>query len=259
MSDQNTIRDDELFERMALAERWQHYILILSFSVLMVTGLPLLVPGIKAFAAWVTPEKAFRLRGLIHRSAAVLLIADLIWRAVYSLTTRRGKQDFAWVRPRGRDAQDAWQMLRFNLGLAERAPEFGHYSFLEKFEYWSVAWGSAIMIATGFFLWKSTLSLKLFPVWLHEVFIAVHGWEAVLAFIAILIWHMYNVHLNRDVFPMSTVWLNGKITGRELRRAHPLEFQEILEKRVAEAGDLPSEISVTDNAMPELKEPAQPK
>jgi len=252
MNEHGGIRDDELFKRMPLAERWQHHILILAFSVLMITGLPLLVPGIKAFAAWVTPGKAFRLRGLIHRAAAVLLVTDLIWRAVYSLTTRRGKLNFAWARPRAHDAQDAWQLLRYNLGLADSAPEFGHYSVIEKFEYWSVAWGSAIMIATGFFLWKSTFSLKLFPVWLHEIFIAVHGWEAILGLIAILIFHMYNVHLNRDVFPMSTVWLHGKITGRELRRTHPLEYREILEKRGAD-------ISVTDNALSKTEAPAQPK
>ena len=234
MNGRSEILDDELFKRMSLAERWQHHILILAFSVLMITGLPLLVPGIKAFAAWVSPGKAFRLRGLIHRAAAVLLVADLVWRTVYSLTSRRGKINFAWVRPRRRDARDAWQLLRYNLGLAERAPEFGHYSVIEKYEYWAVAWGSAVMIATGFFLWKSTLSLKLFPVWLHEVFIAVHGWEAVLALLSILIFHMYNVHLNRDVFPMSKVWLNGKITGRELRESHPLEYRELLEKRNAD-------------------------
>lgn len=238
MNDNGLIRDEELFERMTLAERWQHHLLILSFSVLMATGLPLLVPGIKAFAPWVAPGKAFYLRGIIHRAAAVLLISDLVWHAIYSLATRRGRRNFAKVLPRGRDTQDAWQLLRYNLGLVERAPEFGRYSIIEKFEYWSAAWGAAMMTATGIFLWRSSLSLRIFPVWLHEVFITVHGWEAVLALFGILIWHMYNVHLNRDVFPMSKVWLNGKITGHELRTKHPLEYREILEERRTEAGDV---------------------
>jgi cytochrome b subunit of formate dehydrogenase len=225
------IRDDEILERMTPAERWQHHLLIVAFIVLMVTGFPLLLPGIKIWASWAVPGKAHLVRGLIHRAAAVLLVADIVWHAIYSLSARQGRRHWKQVRFRKQDARDAWQLLLHNLGLTERTPEFGHYTVLEKFEYWSVAWGSAIMTLTGIFLWKRSLSLKIFPAWLHEVFIAVHGWEAVLAFLSVLIWHMYNVHLNRDVFPMSMTWLNGKISSRELRRSHALEYQEILEKR----------------------------
>jgi len=52
-----------------------------------------------------------------------------------------------------------------------------------------------------------------------------------LAFLAVIIWHMYNVHLNSEVFPMSKVWLNGKIAGKELCILHPLEYQKILKER----------------------------
>lgn len=79
-----------------------------------------------------------------------------------------------------------------------------------------MGWGSFVMIVTGFFMWNVELSLSLFPLWVHNIFIILHGYEAMLAFLAVIIWHMYNVHLNPEVFPMSRVWLDGKITGHEL-------------------------------------------
>jgi cytochrome b subunit of formate dehydrogenase len=125
--------------------------------------------------------------------------------------------------------------------LFEKEPEFGRYNFIEKFEYWAVAWGSFIMILSGFFMWKVELSLGLFPLWVHDIFVIVHGYEAMLAFLAVIIWHMYNVHLNPEVFPMSKIWINGKITGHELRTLHPLEYRKILEERkrtLQESGDI---------------------
>jgi formate dehydrogenase subunit gamma len=80
-------------------------------------------------------------------------------------------------------------------------------------------------------MWNVKLSLRLFPLWVHEIFVLVHGYEAILAFLAILVWHMYNVHLNPDVFPMSRIWLDGKTTGRDLREHHRLEYERIAARR----------------------------
>ncbi len=154
--------------------------------------------------------------------------------------------------PRARDFRDAFEQFFYNLGITrlllrlgigkrffarhpywlfKEAPRYDRYNFVEKFEYWAVGWGAAVMIVSGFFMWKVDLSLRLFPLWVHDIFIIVHSYEAMLAFLAIIIWHMYNVHLNPEVFPMSKVWLNGKITGRELRTLHPLEYERILAER----------------------------
>ena len=81
-------------------------------------------------------------------------------------------------------------------------------------------------------MWRVDISLRLFPLWVHQVFVLVHGYEAVLAFLAILTWHMYNAHLNPEDFPMSRVWLDGKMTGREMRLRHPLEYQKIHTERL---------------------------
>lgn len=219
--------DDEVFVRMTLVERWQHGLLAASFVVLILSGLPVL-SGEAGFIRLFTGRAiAYTLRGLIHRLAAVVLIADLAWHLAYTAFTARGRRNFRDKRPRWQDLRDVLTVFRPRAPL----PEFGRFSYVEKFEYWSLLWGSSVMILTGFFMWATSLSLRLFPLWLHQVFVVIHSYEAVLAFVAILIWHMYTVHLNPEIFPMSRVWLDGRITGAELRRRHPLEYRRLLESR----------------------------
>ena len=252
MTDRELIRDDEVFVRMNLTERLQHMLLILTFFTLMATGLPLFFFEFRFFR-WLLPTgRAFAVRGLLHRAAAVLLIVNLVWHLAYTVFTRRGRKNFRALIPRGKDFRDAFEQFFHNIGitrwLAGRGilkrffaahpywlfkdpPLFDRYNFIEKFEYWAVAWGSAVMIASGFFMWKVEFSLRFFPLWVHNIFIVVHGYEAMLAFLAVIIWHMYNVHLNPEVFPMSRIWLSGRITGQELRLLHPLEYERILDER----------------------------
>lgn len=79
----------------------------------------------------------------------------------------------------------------------------------------------------------------LVPKWAVDVAQIVHSYEALLAFLAILIWHLYHVHLNPEVFPMSRVWLTGKISEQELKEHHPLEYERLKSKRNAEDEDAP--------------------
>jgi cytochrome b subunit of formate dehydrogenase len=259
LSHGGAIRDDEVFLRMNRTERIQHILLIASFSLLVLTGLPLMFYEMRLFKAVFAYGRVFYFRGVVHRAAAVLLIADIAWHFGYTIATRRGRDNFRELLPRWQDAVDAVAMFGYNVGLSgwlyrkgafrgffdrhpfwkfERPPDFGRYNFIEKLEYLAVAWGSLVMIFSGFFMWNVELSLRLFPLWLHDIFVIAHGYEAMLAFLAIIIWHMYNVHLNPEVFPMSRVWLDGKITGHELRTLHLLEYRKIEAGRRAAAADI---------------------
>jgi cytochrome b subunit of formate dehydrogenase len=221
------IPDDEVFVRMNLAERWQHGLLAASFIVLILTGLPVLSGEVALIRLFAGRTIVFTLRGLVHRVAAVVLIGNFAWHLAYTAFTARGRRNFRDKKPTGQDLRDALSVFR----PGAPRPEFGRFSYVEKFEYWSFFWGSGVMILTGVFMWGTRLSLRLFPLWLHQVFVVIHGYEAILAFVAILIWHMYTAHLNPGVFPMSRVWLDGRITGAELRRRHPLEHRRLLESR----------------------------
>jgi len=258
MDERRLPRDDETFMRMNLAERVQHFLLIGTFFTLMATGLPLFFYGFKFFN-WLLPSgRAFAVRGVLHRGAAIVLILNLAWHAGYTVFTRRGRENFRAMVPRGKDFRDAFEQLLYNLGITRllnrvgagrnfftrhpywlflEPPRYDRYNFVEKFEYWAVGWGSAVMITSGFFMWRVDLSLRLFPLWVHNIFIVVHSYEALLAFLAVIIWHMYNVHFNPEDFPMSMTWLDGKITGRELRTLHPLEYERMMNERKKAAAE----------------------
>jgi cytochrome b subunit of formate dehydrogenase len=254
------IRDDEEFERMTLCERLQHGVLVFSFITLVLTGLPVFLYQLPLFSWAFTSEYAFWFRGIVHRSAAIGLISVSVFHAFWVVFTKRGRKTFIALMLQGKDITDAFESLMYNLGLTSwlysqgkfvrffqahpnflflNPPRYGRYNFIEKFEYVAVIWGNVVMIATGFMLWYPVLAAALFPLWVLDILRIMHGFEAMLAMLSIAIWHMYNVHLNPEVFPMNTVWLTGKISGHELRTLHPLEFEQIGVERQAQLATEP--------------------
>ena len=223
------------FERLTLNQRIQHWLLIVSFTTLLVSGLPLTSPTSAISRGVITFLGGMGARAVIHRAAAIGLVAICCYHLLYVLFSRRGHWEFRQLIPGVQDAKDVLQMLKFYFGLTPVGARFGRYNFIEKFEYLSVGWGSVIMIGTGVLLWAPHLSLMFFPKWLMDVAFALHSWEAILAFLAIIVWHMYNVHLNPPVFPMSRVWLTGKIGLHELRENHPLEYERLVRQQNAPA------------------------
>ncbi|MEW5976170.1 MAG: cytochrome b/b6 domain-containing protein [Acidobacteriota bacterium] len=246
------VRDDEVFIRMTLAERIQHLVLVTCFVLLVLTGLPLLIDPSVLLQRIFSFENSFALRGWIHRVAGAGLIGLSVFHIGYITLTARGRQVFLELMPKLKDVTDAIESFAHNLGfthwlqqkgyfvdfferhpywLFRDPPQYGRYNFIEKFEYLAVVWGNSVMILTGLCLWATNWSFRVLPIWVYDVFKIIHSYEAILAFLAIIVWHLYNAHLSPEVFPMSRVWLNGKITGHELRRQHPLEYRQILEQR----------------------------
>lgn len=112
--------------------------------------------------------------------------------------------------------------------MAPTVPKFDRFNFIEKFEYLALAWGSVVMIVTGFALWFQDQAMVVLPKWTLDIAKVIHSYEALLAFLAIIIWHFYHVHLNPEVFPMSRVWLSGEISEHEMKTLHPLEYERIM-------------------------------
>ncbi len=97
---------------------------------------------------------------------------------------------------------------------------------MEKFDYWAVYWGMVVMITSGYILWFKDVTINQFGKFVFDIGREAHSDEALLATLAIVIWHFYNVHFNPHKFPGSLTWLNGKITLREFKEEHPLEYEE---------------------------------
>jgi cytochrome b subunit of formate dehydrogenase len=115
------------------------------------------------------------------------------------------------------------QMLRLNFGLSKEHLQFGRYTFEEKMEYWALVWGGVVMIATGFIQWFPTFITRWLPGAVIPIARAFHGWEAILAVLAILTWHTYHAvlkHFNKSIF-------TGYLTEEEMREEHPAELAHL--------------------------------
>jgi cytochrome b subunit of formate dehydrogenase/mono/diheme cytochrome c family protein len=230
-----------LYLRMTVNERLQHGTLVLSFVALVVTGFMLQFPD----AWWVIHIRSrfghlFEWRSIIHRVAGVILIAAGAWHVAYLALTKRGRLLFRDLLPHVRDLADAAGVLRYNLGLAPDKPKFGRFSYIEKTEYWAMMWGSVVMGITGALLWFENTSIRLFTGLGYDVSRTIHFYEAVLATLAIVVWHLYFVIFNPDIYPMNLSWLTGWLSEKEMREDHPLELERIEAERArAERKDGP--------------------
>jgi cytochrome b subunit of formate dehydrogenase len=222
-----------LYVRMTLQERVQHGVLLVSFISLVLTGFALRYPdawwvaSIRSLSSWM-----FDLRGIVHRIAAVCLIAAGLYHLYYVLLVPRGKQLVRDLLPRRQDITDAIQVMRYNLGFSKTKPQFGRFSYIEKSEYWALVWGTAVMGLTGFIMWFDNTSLGLITKLWWDVARTVHYYEAWLATLAIIVWHFYFVIFNPDTYPINLAFWKGTLTEEEMEEEHPLELEAIKRKEM---------------------------
>ena len=217
-----------LYVRMTLSERIQHGTLMVTFFLLVVTGFMLKFPE----AWWVVPIQAispsvFEVRSLLHRIAGGAMIIASLYHLWYVLFVPRGKQLLRDLLPAWRDLTDPFRFIGFNLGIRKEKPRFGRFSYIEKAEYWALVWGTMIMGLTGVVLWFENTFLGLFGKLWWDVGLAVHYYEAWLATLAIIVWHLYFVIANPDVYPMNLAWWKGTLTEEEMETEHPLELEKL--------------------------------
>ena len=106
-------------------------------------------------------------------------------------------------------------------------PRFERFSYIEKSEYWALVWGTILMGATGAILWFDNTFIGLLTKLGWDVARTVHYYEAWLATLAIIVWHLYFVIFNPDVYPMNLAWWKGTLTEREMLEEHPLELERL--------------------------------
>ncbi|HEV2718259.1 MAG TPA: cytochrome b/b6 domain-containing protein, partial [Terriglobales bacterium] len=190
------------------------------FITLVVTGFALKFPD-----SWFSTLLGMseKVRGVTHRIAGVVLIGIGVYHLVYVARTRDGRRLLLDFLPAPKDATDAWGIMLYYLGLRSEKPEFRRFNYAEKAEYWALVWGMIVMAVTGVMLWAKVLVGNHMPRWWLDVATAIHFYEAVLATLAIIVWHFYQVFFDPDVYPMNWAWWDGKMTLHHYQDEHGLD------------------------------------
>jgi formate dehydrogenase gamma subunit len=237
--------------RLTLSERVQHGLLLTSFITLVITGFMLKFPG----SFWAVPlvrwERDLPLRGLLHRIAGVVLIGVGFYHAAYLLFTRDGRRSLHAMLPKVRDAREAIQTVGYNLGYRRQPPQFAKFNYAEKVEYWALVWGTIVMAITGFLLWAHNYILKYFSNLLIDVATAIHFYEAILATLAIVIWHFYAVIFDPDVYPLKWTFINGRAPEHENREE--VEELDLPQSSTEEAEREAPDAGITAKAQPKIE------
>jgi formate dehydrogenase subunit gamma len=243
-------------ERFDLHQRIQHGLMASSFITLVLTGWPLSASGIGASEGLVAFLGGIETCGLIHRVAAVGMVISAIYHAGWMARLAwRGRLRLTML-PHPKDLRDLVGNLAWFVGARPRRPRFGRYSYFEKFDYWAVFWGVAIMVGSGLLRWFPDLTVSVLPAWTYEIALHAHTDEALLAALAIFMWHFYNVHLRPAVFPMSPVFITGRVTLAELESEHGEEYDDLVQALSAEAApEAPPEEPPASEAPPPEEEP----
>jgi formate dehydrogenase gamma subunit len=192
---------------MSLNERIQHLMLAISFIILVITGFALKFPEsfwARPIVAW---EGKWAARAWIHRGAAVILISAAVYHLVYVLVSRPGRRHWMQLVPLRRDVVEFFAAARQYLGGPQAT--LSTYNYIHKAEYWALVWGTIVMGVTGAVLWFNDFTLRYLPRWVIDLSTIIHYYEAVLAALAVLVWHGYSVIFDPAHYPMDWLWLDG--------------------------------------------------
>ncbi|MBZ0291346.1 MAG: cytochrome b/b6 domain-containing protein [Anaerolineae bacterium] len=217
------------YVRFTPSQRMQHLVLIVTFSGLGLTGLA------QTFSDQAWAQAIIALFGgvesirIVHRVLATVLMVTAIYHGgiiTYKLFVL-GRQ--ASIMPGLRDVRDAWQWVMYNLGFRGEHPHMPRYNFGEKVEYFAVVWGTILMVITGFMMWNPIATTRFLPGEFIPAARSAHRYEALLAVLSIIIWHMYNVHIRR----FNRSMFSGKIRRDAMEEEHAQELEDIEEGKVA--------------------------
>lgn len=213
--------------RLSLVERVQHIILLTSFSLLAFTGLAIKFPAWPVFSWLVALESPFEIRLTLHKIFGVILIVVSVFHIWYLLFTRAGRARLVAIFPRLKDLTDAVRFILHRLGIAKEGPAFDEFNYAEKAEYWALVWGNVVMASTGVYMWLDPYISSFIPHYVYDIMRAVHFYEAVLAILAIIVWHLYFVIVDPFIYPMNFAWFDGKVTEDMLKHEKPAYYEKL--------------------------------
>lgn len=225
------------YVRFDRSQRIEHAIMLVSFTVLAITGLPQKFPTSPLSVGVINSLGGIEAARQIHHISAVVLMLVSIYHIIavgYRLVVLRKP---ITMLPLIEDFRHLLDDIKYYLGLRKTKAFYGRYNYAEKAEYFAVLWGILVMAITGFMMWNPLATARFLPGQFIPAAKAAHGGEALLAVLAIVIWHFYHVHVRTFNKSMFT----GKLTKEEMEEEHPGELQ-LLE--AGEAWNPPDEATI---------------
>lgn len=214
---------EKTFQRFNLGQRWEHMLLFLSGTVLLLTGLPQKYRETSWSQVILSTPERLNLIQQIHHIAAIVLILEALYHLGRALVQLSRRKLSANMFPTMQDVRDAGQMIQYLLFLRKEKPKFGKYNFEQKVTYWFVFFGFILMIVSGLIIWFPLLVTRFLPGGIVPAAKLMHSTEAIAAAIFILIWHFYHVHIERLNLSIFT----GKLSEKEMREYHAKEFERL--------------------------------
>lgn len=219
------VGNQKYYLKLTPGQRYQHFILMTTFIMLILTGFPLKF----YYYGWAkTMIKLFgglTVTTVIHRVAGVTMVGLFFFHWYYLFRNLfkyyiipnyrnnsfsvKGMLKFIYYSPmfpRVKDFIDFIDFIKYVLFITDEKPKHERFHWREKFDYWAVFWGIPVLGFTGWVLWFESASTKYLPGWVVNISYIAHSDEALLAAAVILVWHMYNAHVNYDKFPMSPLF-----------------------------------------------------
>ncbi len=219
--------------RFDLRFRILHGVVMVTFLGLAATGMPLLFSDAPWGRSLARVFGGFQGAGLVHRFLGAVLLGAVVWHVSEVLWRGfvRGEKGLLWgptsMVPQPKDFVDVYQQMRWFFHTGPQ-PRFEQFTYWEKFDYWAVLWGTALMGAAGLVLWFPQAAALVLPGWMFNVALFVHGAEATLAIGFIFVVHFFNGHLRPGKYPMDLVWFTGTVTEHELREERAAQYDRLV-------------------------------
>ena len=219
------ITDGRYFVRLNYCERVQHLAFAICFIVLVITGFMLKVPDSFVKSLGTAGEIVFSYRSLLHRTAGTIMILVGLYHFYYLIFKRAGRRWLIDMLPRLKDLMDMINNFLYYINFKKEPPEFDRFCYKHKIEYGALIAGTTIVSVTGLILWTQYKWSK----FIVDIATLVHGMEAILACLAIMIWHLYEIHFKPHKSPLDNTWLTGVIDEEEMKEEYALHYKKIMD------------------------------
>ena len=221
---------EESVVRFGVSQRLLHLVVMVAFIVLAVTGMPQRFPEF-AWSQWLIEHLGgIYATRFIHRIFAWLFVFGALYHIVTVLNHVLIRKAPLTMMLTIKDVRDAIAALRYDLGIGDREPRYDRYDFRQKFEYWGMFFGGAVMIVSGIILYFPVTITRYLPGEFIPAAKALHGYEGLMALLVIVVWHLYGAHFGPEKFPADRSIFSGRISRERMRKEHPVEYERLLER-----------------------------